>query len=227
MPCLPALRFNALTWAYDPIAMRITRARRWRPALVDAIAPAPGQRILDLGCGTGTLCLMLKVRCPEAAIIGIDPDPAVLSRAARKAEAAGVDLPLIRASATALPAEPPVDACVASLMFHHLDRAEKQAALAEAVRVLKPGGRLVILDWGPPKTRAGRLGFLVTQLFDGFETTQDHASDAFVQLVLAAGLGPVDELGRWPTAVGVLCLYSARKPESVDSFRNASISAET
>src|SRR5512134_2260932 len=94
-----ALRVDALAWAYDPVAMRIVRARRWRSALVDAIAPAPGQRILDLGCGTGSLCLLVKARCPEAMIIGIDPDPTMLSRAQRKAKAAGWELPLIEASA--------------------------------------------------------------------------------------------------------------------------------
>ena len=222
----PALQFRALTWAYDPIAMRIVRARQWRAAIVDAVAPTPGERILDLGCGTGSLCLLLKARCPEAVVVGIDPDPAMLSRARRKADAAGLDLSFMTASATALPTAPPldrpVDVCVASLMFHHLNRAEKQAALAEAMRMLKPGGRLLIADWGPPKTRVGRLGFLITQLFDGFETTRDHASEAFLKLVFAAGLAPIDEIGRWPTPVGTVCLYSARRSGAA---RNARISA--
>jgi ubiquinone/menaquinone biosynthesis C-methylase UbiE len=156
-------------------------------------------------------------------IIGIDPDPAMLSRARRKSEAAGWELPLIEASATALPREPPLDeamdVCTASLMFHHLSRTQKKAALAEAVRMLKPGGRLLITDFGPPKTRAGRVGFFITQLFDGFETTRDHATEAFLELVAAAGLGPLRELGRWPTPVGVVCLYAARKPGAAASAR--------
>lgn len=224
-PYKSALRFDALAWAYDPLAMRIVRARTWRPALVDAIAPTPGQRILDLGCGTGSVSLLLKARCPEAEIIGIDPDPAMLLRARRKAEAAGWKLPLIVASATALPTEPPLDqamdVCVASLMLHHLNRTEKQAALAEMVRMLKPGGRLLIADWGPPRTRLGRLGFFITQLFDSFATTRDHVTGAFLDLVSAAGLNPVSELGRWLTPVGVLCLYTARKPDAVDAAKPA------
>ena len=222
----PALQFSALAWAYDPIAMRIVRARHWRSAIVDAVAPAPGQRILDLGCGTGSLCLLLKKRCPTAVVVGIDPDPAMLSRARRKADAAGLDLPLITASATALPTASPLDrpfdVCLASLMFHHLNRAEKQAALAEAIRMLKPGGRLLIADWGPPRTRAGRIGFLVTQLFDGLETTRDHANEAFLTLILAAGLAPVDEVGRWPTPVGTVCLYSAHKSGAAKNDRISS-----
>ena len=224
-----ALRFDALAWAYDPVAMRIVRARTWRPALVAAIAPAPRQRILDLGCGTGSLCLLVKARCPEAMIIGIDPDAAMLLRARRKAETAGLDVPFIRASATALPTASPldqaIDVCVASLMLHHLNRREKQAALAEAIRMLKPGGRFLIADWGPPRTRSGRLGFFITQLFDGFETTQDHVSGAFLDLVSAAGLNPLSELGRWPTPVGVLYLYSARKSNAVDAPKDLFISS--
>ena len=171
----------------------------------------------------------MKARCPEAVIIGIDPDPAMLLRARRKAGAIGLEFPLITASATALPTEPPLDqamdVCVASLMFHHLNRTQKQAALAEAVRMLKPGGRLLIADWGPPRTRSSRLGFLITQLFDGFETTQDHATGVFLDLVSAAGLNPVFELGRWPTPVGVLCLYSAPKANAVDAAEHSAASS--
>jgi ubiquinone/menaquinone biosynthesis C-methylase UbiE len=148
-------------------------------------------------------------------IIGIDSDLAVLFRARRKAEAAGLDIPFIRASATALPTAFPLDqamdVCVASLMLHHLNWSEKQAAVAEAVRMLKAGGRFLIADWGPPRTCSGRLGFFITQLFDGFETTQDHATGAFLDLVSAAGLNALSELGRWPTPVGVLYLYAAYK----------------
>lgn len=212
---LPALRFDALAWAYEPIAMRLVRAAEWRAAVVDAVAPAPGERILDLGCGTGSLCVRLKARCPAATVIGVDPDAAMLDRARAQAEAAGVDPVFLAASATNLPHDPPLDrpfdACLSTLMFHHLEPAGKRAALAEALRLLKPGGRLVIADWGPPRTAAGRLGFLVTQLFDGFATTRDHATEDFPAMLAAEGLnGPV-ETARWATPVGVLCLYAGTR----------------
>ncbi len=213
MPYLPALRFHALSWAYDPIAMRVVRAREWRPAVVEAVDPRPGRRILDLGCGTGTLCLMLKARCPEAEVIGLDPDPGVLDRARRKAAAAGLAPVFRQGSATGLPRSAPFDAPfdvgVASLMLHHLDRAGKRAALAEAAGRLGPGGRMVIADWGPTETVRGRLGYGLTQLFDGFTTTAGHADGAFLDLLPEAGLAPPVARGRWPTPVGTLCLYTA------------------
>lgn len=221
MSYLPALRVNALSWAYDPIAMRVVRAASWRPALVAAARLRPGDRVLDLGCGTGTLCVMLKRHCPEAEIIGIDPDPAMLARARQKADADGLEITLLEGSATDLPGEAvlgrPVDTVLSSLMFHHLPRTGKQAALTEALRLLKPEGRLVLADWGPPDTLLGRLGFGVTQIFDGFETTRDHASCAFPALIGQAGFCDVEETGRWATPVGVLCLYSARKPSGAGS----------
>lgn len=213
---LPALRLKSLSWAYDPIAMRIVRSGQWRPAVVAAAAPGPGERVLDLGCGTGTLCAMLKRHCPDAEIIGVDPDPAMLARAREKAATCGLAVTLLQGSATALPSQAPldraVDTVVSSLMFHHLPRAGKRAALAEAYRLLRPGGKLVLADWGPPETLLGRVGFGVTQIFDGFETTRDHARRAFPALIGEAGFDAVGEAGRWPTAVGVLCLYSALKP---------------
>ena len=231
MSYLPALRFASLSWAYEPIAMRLVKAHAWRPAVVDAVAPAAGERILDLGCGTGTLCVRLKTRCPGATVIGVDPDAGMVERARAQAAAAGVAVDIRVASATALPRDPPldrpVDACVSSLMFHHLDRAGKRAALDQAVGLLKPGGRLIVADWGPPHTTAGRLAFLVTQVFDGFETTRDHAGTAFVDLLENAGFADLTECGRWPTPVGVLCLYTARKPQAADAPTKPRMSAAT
>ncbi len=137
-----ALRLDALAWAYEPIAMRLCRARVWRPAVVAAVAPRPHARILDLGCGPGTLCRLLAQTCPAAEIVGIDPDPVMLARARR---AAAGPIRFVAASATALPATPPsdrpFDVCVSTLMFHHLAPDDKRAALGEAQRGAPPRPR--------------------------------------------------------------------------------------
>ncbi len=208
-----ALRFDALAWAYEPIAMRLCRARAWRPAVVAAVDPRPQARILDLGCGPGTLCRLVARACPEAEVVGVDPDPVMLDRARR---ADGGPVRFVAASATALPATPPFDrpfdVCVSTLMFHHLEPAAKRAALGEARRVLAPGGRLVVADWGPPATFAGHAAFAITRAFDGRAVTRAHADGGFEAMLRGAGVVDVAERGRWPTAVGTLCLYTARKP---------------
>ena len=57
---IPALRIRALTRFYDPVVALTTREREFKQRLIDQLGPAPGQRILDLGCGTGTLALLVK-----------------------------------------------------------------------------------------------------------------------------------------------------------------------
>jgi len=213
----PALRFDALTRFYDPIATAIVRESAWKPRLADAAAPAPGQRVLDLGCGTGTLAIVMAQRCPEAEVVGLDVDPKILERARTKARRHGAEVDFRQGRAEAPPDDPAFadqsfDTCVSSLVFHHLAPPSKTRALEHIHRLLEPGGMLHIADWGPPRTALGRLGFLVTRIFDGFETTRDHAAGRLPELIAAAGFEEVRETEHWPTAVGTLCFYRALRP---------------
>src|SRR5256885_17261434 len=86
---VPALGRDALTALYDPLIRRTTRERAFKERLLDQAALAPGQRVLDVGCGTGTLTVWAKQREPGIEISGIDGDAAVLPRAERKAAEVG------------------------------------------------------------------------------------------------------------------------------------------
>ena len=83
------------------------------------------------------------------------------------------------------------DAVVTSLVLHHLDLATKQRALGEMRRVLRPGARLHIADWGRPATALLRAPFFVLQVLDGFAGTRDHAAGRIPAIVRAAGFGEV------------------------------------
>jgi ubiquinone/menaquinone biosynthesis C-methylase UbiE len=208
---VPALGRDSLTALYDPIISRTTRERTFKERLLDQAALHAGQRVLDVGCGTGTLAVWAKEREPRIELAGIDGDPDVLERARRKAEEARVEIDFREAMADDLPFEDAMfDRALSSLFFHHLTREDKESCAREIARVLKPGGELHIADWGPGDPLM-RLAFLTTQLLDGFERTSDNVAGRLPEILEAAGLQDVRERHRLRTLSGSMVLLSARR----------------
>lgn len=207
---VPAAGFAALTKFYDPILKLTSREDAFRSRLLAAVTAAlpEGGTALDVGCGTGTFAIRLAGARPDARVEGVDGDPAALGIARGKAGAARVTWH--EGLADALPlADASADAITMSLVLHHLTRDGKAAALTEARRVLKPGGRLHIADWGKPHDPVMRAAFFGLQLVDGFATTRDHASGALPEIVAAAGFTTAPPLARLRTAFGSLYLTSS------------------
>lgn len=155
---LPATSRHLPPAFYDVFSQLLgARDAHWR--LVAQAGLEPGQTVLEIGCGTGSVLLLAAHAVPATTLIGLDPDPSVLAIAARKARRAGVQVRLDRGYADRLPyPDGSVDRVLSSLMLHHLPHDQQQAALQEVRRVLRPGGRLHLLDIdGSPATRAGRL----------------------------------------------------------------------
>lgn len=170
--------------------------------------PQP-HRVVDVGAGTGTFVAELAERALGVEISGIDGDRAILARAAEKVAHFGNRVELREGLAQQLPlVDNSVDAVVMTLVLHHLDAATKRAALEEARRVLRPGGRIVVADWGKPADRFSRGLFFLLQLLDGFDTTRAHAAGEIPGVIESCGFEDVKRAGRWRTAWGTLELLT-------------------
>jgi ubiquinone/menaquinone biosynthesis C-methylase UbiE len=208
-PFIPALGADWLTPLYDLVA-RLTGERRFKRRLVELARIASGQDVLDLGCGTGTLALLIKRTRPGVRVVGLDIDPRILAIARRKMQRAGVVLELQEGSATEPPFAPAsFDRVLTTLMLHHLTTAQKRAALTAARRLLRPGGELHVADWGKPHNALMRVASLGFRLVDGGETTDANLSGQLPALIAAAGFADVAETERWMTPFGTLAFIRA------------------
>lgn len=209
---LPALRFPALTRFFDRFVRIGMFEQRFKAALVEAAGPGPGDRLLDLGCGTGTLALMVKRAEPGARVTGLDADPEILEIARAKAEDEGEDVELVEALSTEMPFEDrSFDRILSTLFFHHLSGADKRRTAAEIVRVLKPRGELHVVDLGHPPDPLMRAAVTTVRVFDGFERTRDNVAGALPAIFEDAGLEGATETRRFRTPIGGLSLYRARR----------------
>ncbi len=171
---IPALRFAWLTRVYDPVLRRMMPEIALKQRLIAQTQIISGQRVLDLGAGTGTLTItiMIKQAYPDADVMGLDGDPEILALAREKAAVAGVAIRFDQGLATVLPYDDAAfDRVLSSLMLHHLTTEDKGRALREAWRVLRPGGELHVLDFGPPQNA---LAWLISLVFRRLELTADN-----------------------------------------------------
>jgi ubiquinone/menaquinone biosynthesis C-methylase UbiE len=184
---LPAAGRDWALSLYDPVLAAIGgNAARWR--LVEQAGLRPAHRILDVGCGTGTLLVQIARRFPGIGATGIDPAPRALARAARKAAARGLAIRFDRGFGEALPyPDAAFDRVLSSFMLHHLASAsEKQSTLREMRRVLAPGGSLHLLDFTHDHDEGGLF-----QRLHGNHPIEDSTEHRAIDLLRAAGFQAV------------------------------------
>jgi ubiquinone/menaquinone biosynthesis C-methylase UbiE len=141
-------------FAYDLLVsvLWLGREGAFRKRVVELASLKPGESVLDVGCGTGTLAIAAK-RCvgPQGRVSGIDPSPEMIQRARKKARKSGIEIIFENAAAEKLPFPDAAFDCVLStVMLHHLPEEARRKCLSEIRRVLKPGGRLLAVDFGGP-----------------------------------------------------------------------------
>ncbi|RFZ55750.1 SAM-dependent methyltransferase [Mycobacterium liflandii] len=209
----PAAGRFAPTFIYDPL-ITLTRERLWRTIAVAHLAPRRGDVIVDVGCGTGSLAVLIGRIQPQARVIGVDPDAAVLAIAARKADAVGVQVDWRTAMGDDLGAvvsAESADAMVSSLVLHQCPMPTKQAIIAAMFAALRPGGRLVIADYGWQRTWLMRTAFRIVQLADGKTDTQPNADAILPDLLSEANFQDMREADVVSTISGSISIYVASK----------------
>lgn len=211
---VPALGKRGSLERYDAAIALMTREKRWRGDLLTLVDPRPGNRIVDIGCGTGTLAIALKATEPESEIFAVDPDPAVLEIARTKAGTVGADIKWFEAMGDALDGIAALQGCdkiVSSLVFHQCPIEVKQDIAAQMRRLLRPGGQLFVADYGEQRSPLMRMLFRQIQWLDGFEYTEPNARGCMPELLAAAGFDAVDEVRIISTPTGSISIYRAQR----------------
>ena len=205
---IPALSFRFLTPFFDFIQKYIVRDIRYKSLLIEQANIQPGHKVLDLGCGTGTLAMMAKAAQPEAEVIGLDADPEMLHMAIAKSAEQKITVQFDVGFAHQLPyPDASFDRVLSSIMIHHLKTPEKKKAAYEVFRVLKPGGELHIIDFGKPVTWYGKL---LGPFLHGFEEANDNIDGKLPQIFGAPGLRTTIT-GDFKTFFGDLAFLSGKK----------------
>lgn len=196
---LPAAGRDLFLPVYDLMA-RVLGADQARQSLLDQPQLRSAERVLDIGCGTGTFAVLLKKQFPKVEVIGLDPDQKALARAKRKAEQAGVSIQFDEGFADDLQYESgSLDVVLSSFMFHHLEAKNREKTLREVRRVLKPSGTFYLLDFEVSEAASGHGLF---RLFHPNERLRDNSENRLLTLMRDAAFSDSKKIANRPVLFG-------------------------
>lgn len=206
---LPGMGRDWLLPLYDPFT-RLIGIQAAHRKLAEQAELESAERVLEIGCGTANLGLLVKRMRPQLEVVGLDPDRKALARAGRKARSAGLALQLDRGFADELPyPDGSFDRVLSSLMFHHLDADLRAASLRQVLRVLRPGGSLHLMDFGGDSHHLHGLARLARRS----PVLKDNWDDRIPTLMREAGFAEATETGHLAKHVGRLTYYRAIRPQ--------------
>jgi ubiquinone/menaquinone biosynthesis C-methylase UbiE len=196
-------------WAlplYDPFA-KLLGADSARRTLIDQAGLTSGVRILDVGCGTGTMAVLIKRFHPDVSVVGLDPDPDALARAEHKAHREKLSIQFDRGFSDHLPyADQSFDRVFSSFMYHHLPSDEKPRTLEEVRRVLRPGGSFHLLDFeGTDEHKHG----ILDHLFHTSERLQENSQAHVLSLLQRCGFASAHKIDYRRLILGPIAYYRA------------------
>jgi len=160
-PATTGLVLHGTARFYDLMAwvVMLGREQAFREKVLDLARLKTGESVLDVGCGTGTLAIAAKRRVgPAGTVYGIDASPEMIAKADRKAKKAGIEVVFKNGVVEALPfPDVHFDVVLSTLMLHHLPRKAREECAREMRRVLKPGGRVLAVDFGAGQEKRSLL----------------------------------------------------------------------
>jgi demethylmenaquinone methyltransferase / 2-methoxy-6-polyprenyl-1,4-benzoquinol methylase len=151
--------FGGLPDRYDRLSATLSFGQdpRWRRALVDAVAPKTGERVLDVATGTGMVAAELRRRA-DCSVVGLDQSPEMLAAARARFAGETASVELVDGQAEQLPfADASFDALTFTYLLRYVD--DPAATVSELARVVRPGGRMASLDFGVPPSRVPRAAW--------------------------------------------------------------------
>lgn len=186
--------------------------KKIKQTLIAATNISSNAKVLDFGCGTATLTIMVKQICPDAKVTGVDVDAEILDKAIQKVKDKKLDIFLLNYDGVNLPFQNnSFQRVISCLVFHHLNTDTKQKVLAEIFRVINRNGQLHLADFGRSKSRVQRILFNIIRGLDGFKPTKANADGLLPELISAAGFENVKIQRRFKTMFGEVQIISADK----------------